>query len=262
MSLASQIVVMHQAACSRKAPRRGARSTRASSRPISDERNCSAVRGLRRAMAARLIVDGVDLAVQAGEIVTHDRPERRRKVHRAQSHLQYRAAARGRRSCWTAARRHRLPSARAAAAGAWPICRSSTRIFPKLTMAENLPMGGYLLRDCKLARRTHAAGIEAMFPILAERRAQYRGQLSGGEQRMLEIARTLMMDRRSSCWTSRRSALPRASSTRSSPSRAVCGDGKGDPDGGAERPQGAARVGPRHACWSSAESASRIARMR
>ena len=38
------------------------------------------------------------------------------------------------------------------------------------------------------------AGVEAMFPVLAERRAQYAASLSGGEQRMLEIARTLVMD--------------------------------------------------------------------
>jgi branched-chain amino acid transport system ATP-binding protein len=66
-------------------------------------------------------------------------------------------------------------------------------IFPKLTIAENLRMGGYLLRDAALMR-ARIARAEEMFPALAERRQQYAASLSGGEQRMLEIARTLVMD--------------------------------------------------------------------
>ena len=66
-------------------------------------------------------------------------------------------------------------------------------IFPKLTIAENLRMGGYLLRDTALLR-ARIARAEEMFPALAERRQQYAASLSGGEQRMLEIARTLVMD--------------------------------------------------------------------
>jgi branched-chain amino acid transport system ATP-binding protein len=66
-------------------------------------------------------------------------------------------------------------------------------IFPKLTIAENLRMGAYLLTDKQLIAE-RAAKVEEMFPILAERRAQIAASLSGGEQRMLELARTLMMD--------------------------------------------------------------------
>jgi len=65
------------------------------------------------------------------------------------------------------------------------------RIFPELTVDENLSMGAYL--------RTDRAEIEAdrkrvfeWFPILAERRGQHGGTLSGGEQQMLAIARSLM----------------------------------------------------------------------
>jgi branched-chain amino acid transport system ATP-binding protein len=66
-------------------------------------------------------------------------------------------------------------------------------VFPKLTIAENLRMGGYLLKDKKLlAERT--AKVEEMFPILKQRRGEFAASLSGGEQRMLEIARTLIMD--------------------------------------------------------------------
>jgi branched-chain amino acid transport system ATP-binding protein len=66
-------------------------------------------------------------------------------------------------------------------------------IFPKLTIAENLRMGAYLLTDRALVTE-RAARVEEMFPILAERRDQFAASLSGGEQRMLELARTLMMD--------------------------------------------------------------------
>ncbi len=68
-------------------------------------------------------------------------------------------------------------------------------IFPKLTVGENLWMGGYLVADkALLARRLR--DVEQLFPLLAERRAQLAGTLSGGEQRMLEVARTLLTDPR------------------------------------------------------------------
>ena len=60
-----------------------------------------------------------------------------------------------------------------------------------LTVAENLEMGGYVVRD----RRAVAEAAErayATFPILAERRDQKAGRLSGGQQQMLAIARALM----------------------------------------------------------------------
>jgi branched-chain amino acid transport system ATP-binding protein len=66
-------------------------------------------------------------------------------------------------------------------------------VFPRLTVAENLRMGAYLLRDLDLAR-SRIAAVEALFPVLVERRGQLAGTLSGGEQRMLEVARALLMD--------------------------------------------------------------------
>jgi branched-chain amino acid transport system ATP-binding protein len=66
-------------------------------------------------------------------------------------------------------------------------------VFPKLTIAENLRMGGYLLDDRQLLKE-RIARVEEMFPILKERRTTIAASLSGGEQRMLEVARTLMMD--------------------------------------------------------------------
>jgi len=65
--------------------------------------------------------------------------------------------------------------------------------FQRLTVAENLRMGGYVLRDAALLRRRIEA-VEALFPILVERRAQIAGSMSGGEQRTLEFARALLVE--------------------------------------------------------------------
>ena len=65
------------------------------------------------------------------------------------------------------------------------------RIFTRLTVEENLRAGGLAVRD----RGGNAADFEriyAMFPVLADRRAQRAGLLSGGEQQMLAIGRGLM----------------------------------------------------------------------
>jgi branched-chain amino acid transport system ATP-binding protein len=70
-------------------------------------------------------------------------------------------------------------------------CPEGRRVFPFLTVQENLEMGAYVRRD----RRAIAADVErvcAHFPILAERRRQMAGTLSGGEQQMLAIGRALM----------------------------------------------------------------------
>ena len=65
------------------------------------------------------------------------------------------------------------------------------RIFPYLTVAENLDMGAFL-RSGKDAIRRDREYIYQMFPILAQRRHQPGGTLSGGEQQMLAISRALM----------------------------------------------------------------------
>jgi branched-chain amino acid transport system ATP-binding protein len=64
-------------------------------------------------------------------------------------------------------------------------------LFPELTVLENLKMGAYARTDKRaiLAALDH---VHASFPILAERRAQLAGSLSGGEQQMLAIGRSLM----------------------------------------------------------------------
>lgn len=65
------------------------------------------------------------------------------------------------------------------------------RIFPQLTVSENLDMGAFLRRDKEGIQRDMEQ-VFSIFPRLAERRNQLGGTLSGGEQQMLAISRALM----------------------------------------------------------------------
>ncbi len=65
------------------------------------------------------------------------------------------------------------------------------RIFPYLTVLENLDMGAFLRKDKAEISKDLDYALE-LFPILAERRHQAGGTLSGGEQQMLAISRALM----------------------------------------------------------------------
>jgi len=65
-------------------------------------------------------------------------------------------------------------------------------LFPKMTVRENLRMGGYSLADkSDLERRIDR--IEEQFPILKERRDQHAGTMSGGQQQTLAMARTMIL---------------------------------------------------------------------
>lgn len=65
------------------------------------------------------------------------------------------------------------------------------RIFPYLTVMENLDMGTFLRKD-KVQIKKDLNHVFELFPILAERRSQPGGTLSGGEQQMLAISRAIM----------------------------------------------------------------------
>jgi branched-chain amino acid transport system ATP-binding protein len=65
------------------------------------------------------------------------------------------------------------------------------KIFPTLTVLENLQMGSYL-RSAKARRDSSLRRVMDLFPVLEERRSQAAGTLSGGEQQMLALGRGLM----------------------------------------------------------------------
>lgn len=149
------------------------------------------VRGLKGGYGGKLIVDGVDLDVAAGEIVTVIGQNGAGKSTILKSIFNMAPVREG---AVTLDGQDIFPvsSYRMLTVGLAYIPQHHS-VFPKLTIAENLRMGGYLLSDAKLLQE-RVAKVEDMFPILKERRKEYAASLSGGEQRMLEIARTLIMD--------------------------------------------------------------------
>ena len=69
----------------------------------------------------------------------------------------------------------------------------SHSLFPDMTVRENVEMGGFLLRDrAEVGRRRRQ--IEELFPIVVDRADDKAGALSGGQQRLVEFARCLMLD--------------------------------------------------------------------
>lgn len=66
------------------------------------------------------------------------------------------------------------------------------RIFPRLSVSENLDLGAYTRKDGKKAIQQDKAEMLDMFPILKQRLKGQAGNLSGGEQQMLAMARALM----------------------------------------------------------------------
>ncbi|HXN44984.1 MAG TPA: ABC transporter ATP-binding protein, partial [Xanthobacteraceae bacterium] len=84
----------------------------------------------------------------------------------------------------------RLPTHQIVAAGIACI-PEGRKVFPKLTVEENLRMGAYQERS-QAVTRARLGEVLAMFPRLAERRAQLAGTMSGGEQAMVSIGRGMM----------------------------------------------------------------------
>ena len=71
------------------------------------------------------------------------------------------------------------------------LCLERGRLFPEMTVAENLASGAYLCKDNKVVKEKKEK-IFQLFPVLKERQKQISGTLSGGERIMLSIGRALM----------------------------------------------------------------------
>jgi branched-chain amino acid transport system ATP-binding protein len=67
-------------------------------------------------------------------------------------------------------------------------------LFPNITVRENVLMGGYILRGDKALLKKRLAAVEDMFAVVKERGGEKAGNLSGGQRRMVEIGRSLMLD--------------------------------------------------------------------
>jgi ABC-type branched-subunit amino acid transport system ATPase component len=88
---------------------------------------------------------------------------------------------------------HRLSPAQILAAGVSQVPQSDA-LFPNITVRENVLMGAYIIRrDRALVKRRYAEA-EALFPVVAERASEKAGNLSGGQRRMVEFARSLMLE--------------------------------------------------------------------
>jgi ABC-type branched-subunit amino acid transport system ATPase component len=66
-------------------------------------------------------------------------------------------------------------------------------LFPQMTVRENVRLGAYLVKDRALTNR-RLGEVEALFPIVRERAEEKAASLSGGQQRLVEFARSLMLD--------------------------------------------------------------------
>ncbi|RYF36560.1 MAG: ATP-binding cassette domain-containing protein, partial [Comamonadaceae bacterium] len=66
------------------------------------------------------------------------------------------------------------------------------KLFPQMSVLKNLMLGAYVHRGDKAGNRKKLDEVLGLFPILAERREQAAGSLSGGQQQMVAIGRALM----------------------------------------------------------------------
>ena len=70
----------------------------------------------------------------------------------------------------------------------------SNGLFPALTVRENVLMGGYLIRRERALIKERYQQVAALYPVVRERSSDKAGNLSGGQRRMVEFARALMLD--------------------------------------------------------------------
>src|SRR5882757_1728360 len=99
-------------------------------------------------------------------------------------------------------------------------------LFPAMSVWDNVLMGAYINNDHNAVAR-RAAEVAERFPIVARRRHDLAGSLSGGEQKTVEIARTMMLDPPVFCFDEPSSGLePRARKTVFGILAELCHDGR------------------------------------
>jgi branched-chain amino acid transport system ATP-binding protein len=70
----------------------------------------------------------------------------------------------------------------------------SNALFPAMTVRENVLLGAYIIRRNKALVKERYDHVASLFPIVADRCNENAGNLSGGQRRMVEFARSLMLD--------------------------------------------------------------------
>jgi len=149
-----------------------------------------AVKGVHAGYGGTEILRGVDFTVHTGEIVTVLGANGTGKstlsmtisgiIRPSQGTIRFKGAA-----------IEREPPAHIVAQGLIQV-PEGRRIFPNMTVRENLDLGTY--RRARSRRAANRDRVFSIFPRLAERQAQRAGTLSGGEQQMLAIGRGLMAE--------------------------------------------------------------------
>ena len=150
------------------------------------------VAGLAAGYGALSVLRGIDLAVDAGEIVAvlGSNGAGKTTLNKTLSGLLRASAG----SIRFAGRELQFASAAEIVALGLIHVPEGRRVFPNLTVRENLELGCY--RRGHAARRRNLQRIGQLFPRLGERMRQQAGTLSGGEQQMLAIGRGLMAEPR------------------------------------------------------------------
>ncbi|MET7993683.1 ATP-binding cassette domain-containing protein [Amycolatopsis sp. NPDC005232] len=147
------------------------------------------VEGLRSGYGSMTVLHGVDLAVDAGELLLIAGANGAGKSTLLSTIAGFVPEQAGTTTLDGTPLR-RGPSARARAGVR--LVHQGHRVFGELTVRDNLRLGGYGLR---LARRTQRFDeVVAGFPLLAERLDVFAGDLSGGQQQVLAIAQAMMLD--------------------------------------------------------------------
>src|SRR5215472_1570256 len=150
-----------------------------------------ALSGVTAGYGAELIVKGVDLSVETGKIVCLIGPNGAGKstVLKTISGL---LRPKGGRVALRGEDISRLSSKDRLLRGVVHVPQDRS-LFPGMTVWENVLMGAFILSDHGLIRR-RIERIAELFPIIAKRRHSAAGSLSGGEQKQVELARSLMLD--------------------------------------------------------------------